>query len=265
MNASQFYRLFNFLQGDKTCYIIPEKLRFISATDDVSKIKEELYNLGEEFFLRVNINIRDDYSFTLQNVVLNKSKSNSIIVRESVLLDISERLSINISMLLLKHSIICGYEADFYKQKERKIASLKNREYNSKLKKITFANKKTPKTLVEWSNITQDYLINNQTRSERLLYKALYNEFNDRVTFQHPFLINGKLYYADISIPSLKVIIEVDGGYHNTIEQKEKDKRRDEAFLSIGYVTLRYNNEDVLNTAARKNIVKRLIEMDNTN
>ena len=50
MNESQFYILFNFLQGDKTCYIIPEKLRFISATDDASKIKEELYNLGEEFF-----------------------------------------------------------------------------------------------------------------------------------------------------------------------------------------------------------------------
>ena len=91
------------------------------------------------------------------------------------------------------------------------------------------------------------------------MFKDLVKTFHNRVKFQNPFIISGKLYYADISIPSLKLIIEVDGGYHNTEEQQAKDKQRDDDFKSIGYTTLRYTNEQVANSECRKNIVQKIL------
>lgn len=42
-----------------------------------------------------------------------------------------------------------------------------------------------------------------------------------------------------------KVAIEVDGGYHNTIQQIEKDKQRDLDLSCNGLLVIRINNADV--------------------
>lgn len=125
----------------------------------------------------------------------------------------------------------------------------------SRIKKLNNSDDKFTK----WSVNTKKKLENNPTKSELALFKYLTGTFHNRVKFQHPFLINGKLYYADISIPSIKLIIEVDGGYHSTEEQKAKDKQRDEDFKSIGYTTLRYTNEQVESREFRKNIVQEIL------
>lgn len=124
----------------------------------------------------------------------------------------------------------------------------------SRIKKLNNSDDKFTK----WSVNTKNKLENNPTKSELSLFKYLTGTFHNRVKFQHPFLINGKLYYADIAIPSLKLIIEVDGGYHNTEEQKAKDKQRDNDFKSIGYTTLRYTNEQVESREGRKNIIQKI-------
>ena len=111
----------------------------------------------------------------------------------------------------------------------------------------------------KWSVNTKTKLENNPTKSEISLFKSLSHTFRNRVKFQHPFLINGKLYYADIAIPSLKIIIEVDGGYHNTYEQMNKDKKRDVDFMSIGYTTLRYTNEQVQTREGKKKIIQEIL------
>ena len=96
-----------------------------------------------------------------------------------------------------------------------------------------------------------------------LLYYKLKKTFKERIKVQNPFLIKGKLYYADISIPSLKLIIEVDGGYHSTPEQQVKDKQRDEAFKSIGYTTLRFTNEQVASKDGKKKILEEILTYKN--
>lgn len=125
----------------------------------------------------------------------------------------------------------------------------------SRIKKLNNSDDKFTK----WSVNTKNKLENNPTKSELSLFKYLTGTLHNRVKFQHPFLINGKLYYADIAIPSLKLIIEVDGGYHNTEEQKAKDKQRDNDFKSIGYTTLRYTNEQVESREGRKNIIQKIL------
>ena len=261
MNTIQFNKLFNYLEKDGNCYIIPKRGRFVNITNSKTLILEELEKLGENSFLRVNINMREDYSFTLQSVVFNRTRSNSLLVKSSTLFDIIKKLGLNIDSLLFHKDVLYATTKRFRNQKIRKDESTRNRKRNEDIKNIEYANKSDSPKLVKWDNENQKKLIKASTTSKKMLYHSLYKAFNKRVQVQHPFLINGHLYYADISIPSLKLIIEVDGGYHNTPEQKEKDRKRDEDFKSIGYTTLRFKNEEVKTKEQRKQIVQMVIDV----
>lgn len=54
-------------------------------------------------------------------------------------------------------------------------------------------------------------------------------------------------YIADFYYRSKALIIELDGGIHDTIVQIGKDARRDAFFLSKGFTVLRFKNEEVFN------------------
>lgn len=127
--------------------------------------------------------------------------------------------------------------------------------------------KKNPKKYIEpqedkfvtWARTNKNELLSKSTIYEKDLLHRLKQTFHKRVKAQLPFLINGKLYYADIAIPSLKLIIEVDGGYHSTETQRIKDAKRDEDFKSIGYTTLRYTNEQVQSKEGKKQIIQEIL------
>lgn len=70
---------------------------------------------------------------------------------------------------------------------------------------------------------------------ERLGYK---------VVRQQPILTGRKMYFADIYIPLLKLIIEVNGGYHFTDNQKRKDKNRSQGVRRLGYSLFNIKNKD---------------------
>jgi len=61
---------------------------------------------------------------------------------------------------------------------------------------------------------------------------------------QQPITTGRKLYFADIYIPSLKLIIELDGGYHYTKDQKRKDGNRSSGIWRLGYHVVRLSNHD---------------------
>ena len=52
-------------------------------------------------------------------------------------------------------------------------------------------------------------------------------------------------YIVDFYCASAKIVIELDGSQHGTIENREKDKQRDEHLLSLGIKVLRYTNADI--------------------
>lgn len=52
-------------------------------------------------------------------------------------------------------------------------------------------------------------------------------------------------YIADFYFPSRHLIVEVDGGYHQTPDQAEKDARRDANLARHGFVTIRFTNEEI--------------------
>ena len=96
-----------------------------------------------------------------------------------------------------------------------------------------------------WIEKTKKKNMDNSTKSEKLLLKTALKRFGKRVKAQYEMTINGHIYFLDFYIKSLRVAIEVDGGYHSTIEQSAKDRERDANLASVGIKTIRIKNEQV--------------------
>ena len=265
MNPVQFNKVFGYLGNAPFCYVIPKKCRLVEQTPNRLMLINYIEKLGDKVFLRVNINLHADYSFVLQSVVLNRKKSNALLVSAKVLEQAIGACGLKIdSLLFYKEVLYCPLDK-LKKQKARKDIALKNSERNAKVRSVTFATKKTSTSLLDWATENKKDLDKKKTQYEKILYRALYKTFKQRIKTQHPYLINGHLYYADIAIPSLKLIIEVDGGYHITKERKTKDLQRDADFKSVGYTTLRYTNEQVASKEGRQRIVQTILNMQKTN
>ena len=82
------------------------------------------------------------------------------------------------------------------------------------------------------------------TESERVLWEAL-RKLNCGYHFrrQHPI---GD-YIADFICLKRRLVIEVDGGYHDTSQQQQEDLWRTEFMESKGYTVIRFKNEEISN------------------
>ena len=68
-----------------------------------------------------------------------------------------------------------------------------------------------------------------------------------KVIPQQPIVTGRKLYFADLSLPDRKSILEIDGGYHFTKDQKRKDANRSSGIWRRGYHVVRLSNHDARN------------------
>lgn len=83
----------------------------------------------------------------------------------------------------------------------------------------------------------------NQTEAESVFWQmAKQNGFGEKCRRQY---VIGQ-YIVDFFFRKSMLIVEIDGGYHSTEEQQEKDAVRQEWLESIGYRLLRFTNEQVL-------------------
>jgi len=87
-------------------------------------------------------------------------------------------------------------------------------------------------------------LRDNQTDAEVFLWNQLGNIRNSKVRFkrQHPILY----FIADFYCHKAKLIIEVDGGYHDIPEQYQYDKEREHELEDLGLKLIRFTNEQVM-------------------
>lgn len=83
----------------------------------------------------------------------------------------------------------------------------------------------------------------NQTMGESALWQNLRSK-QLGVKFRRQHAIGD--YIADFVCLTSKLIIEVDGEYHNTPQQQLLDKQRTDFFLRMGYKELRFTNDEIL-------------------
>ena len=83
----------------------------------------------------------------------------------------------------------------------------------------------------------------NSTPAETILWECLRNK-NLKYKFRRQHIID--VFIADFVCIEKKLVIEVDGGYHNTPEQKEADELRTQILNEIGFKVIRFTNEEVI-------------------
>ena len=93
------------------------------------------------------------------------------------------------------------------------------------------------------------------TKSETILWNALRSEVKSyKFRRQHPI---GD-YIADFLCMQTKLVVEVDGGYHNDPQQQQEDQWRTEFLESKGYHVIRFKNEEV--DTEVKSVIRRIKE-----
>jgi very-short-patch-repair endonuclease len=99
----------------------------------------------------------------------------------------------------------------------------------------------------------------NPTDAEKFLELKL-QELGITHYFQFPFCYKGKMFIIDFCFPrgtKTRLMVEIDGGYHLTDKQKEKDSFRTSfLILHTGCEVMRFTNEEVLSNI--DNVVERI-------
>lgn len=85
----------------------------------------------------------------------------------------------------------------------------------------------------------------NETGAEDFLWRNLRDRKLDGLKFrrQHPL----DKFIADFYCHEKRLVIEVDGSVHDSIEAKESDEGRTYELKELGITVLRFRNEEVLN------------------
>ena len=78
-------------------------------------------------------------------------------------------------------------------------------------------------------------------QEEKLWFELRHSKLGVKFKRQHS--IGG--YITDFYCREYKLIVEIDGGIHNTKENQEYDKIRDDYFRELGYKILRIPNREV--------------------
>ena len=83
----------------------------------------------------------------------------------------------------------------------------------------------------------------NETKAEKLLWEKLRNNQLGGLKFRRQHPVN--IYIADFYCHKIKLIIELDGDYHDQEEQKQKDEVRTEVLRLNDLNIIRFKNEEV--------------------
>jgi very-short-patch-repair endonuclease len=94
------------------------------------------------------------------------------------------------------------------------------------------------------------------TRGEKAMWLLLQSELlcNYKFRRQHPI----STFIADFYSHKLKLVVEIDGGYHLEPFQREYDEFRDEDMIAMGIAVIRFTNEDAIHNG--KIVTQKLLE-----
>lgn len=90
---------------------------------------------------------------------------------------------------------------------------------------------------------TRQYLRNNSTNAEQVLWRFLKNRQLGGYKFRRQYSIGR--YIVDFYCPRLKLVIEVDGDTHSTKEEIKYDCQRQQYIESLNIKVLRFTNIDI--------------------
>lgn len=94
-----------------------------------------------------------------------------------------------------------------------------------------------------WIRLRRADLLAKASDAEKYAYQILL-AMGYSVIRQYPINTGRRIYFADLYIPDLKIVFELDGGYHYTKNQKRLDNNRSSGIWRLGYHVVRLSNHD---------------------
>ena len=134
----------------------------------------------------------------------------------------------------------------FYARDEifyKKVASLEKSRYLCSMTKQNYSRK--------WIEQRRKDLLFRRSDAEKAAHRIL-SDMGLRVIPQQPIETGRRIYFADLYLPALKTIVEIDGGYHTTDGQRRNDRNRSAGIWRLGYHVLRLSNHDARSEDAIK-------------
>lgn len=83
------------------------------------------------------------------------------------------------------------------------------------------------------------------TEAEDILWKHLRNKKLNGLKFRRQHSLD--IFIADFCCHEKKLVIELDGGIHDILEQKEYDEGRTSELEGKGFKVIRFRNEEIMN------------------
>ena len=87
-------------------------------------------------------------------------------------------------------------------------------------------------------------------------YEHLFGNFllkqNVHFIHQAPFVVDGHIYFADFYLPEKRIVVEIDGDYHNGLYQRVKDRDRTDDLKFSGAKVIRIKNATTLDENSLK-------------
>lgn len=114
-------------------------------------------------------------------------------------------------------------------------------------KKTDFIKQKIKESKLQ--SIADKQLLMDQYRAERkttkseLIFKTKLLQNNIKFEEQKSFVTDNEMYACDFFLPDYNIVVELDGGYHDTEKQKTQDRKKNKFYKRNGYVILRLKNE----------------------
>lgn len=95
------------------------------------------------------------------------------------------------------------------------------------------------------SEIYKEQLIHNATNAEKFFSKKIDEYGITNIDFQIPIYTKDRFYIVDFLVVDKNIVVELDGGYHNTKHQMAKDKKRTDDLRKMGYDVIRFKNNEI--------------------
>lgn len=94
-----------------------------------------------------------------------------------------------------------------------------------------------------WIRQRRAELASKVSDAERAAYRNL-QKLGLQCIRQYPIWTGRKMYFADLYLPKINTILEIDGAYHFTRTQKRFDTNRSSGLWRLGFHVVRLNNHD---------------------
>ena len=219
--------------GFQACLMAPTE---ILATQHYNGLKELLVNMDLKIALLTGSTKKSER--TLLHNQLENGNLNILVGTHAVLEDKVQFKNLGLAIVDEQHRFGVAQRSKLWRKGSPPQIPPKGRAEEIRYKYQT-ARPSTYKLLKEFQKERKK----NTTDAERILWEQLKTK-KLGTKFRRQHVID--IFIVDFICLSKKLIIEVDGGYHNNPSQKEADDMRTSILNEFGYKVIRFTNEEII-------------------